>query len=119
MIHCVNIEQETLNNTEIRKILNTSKHQQLVVMHIPVGGDIPMEVHYHVDQFIRIESGKGKAVTDYGDYHLSDGMAITIPSGTTHQIINTGDVPLKIYTIYSPPEHHHDDLVLMSISDLF
>jgi len=67
--------------------------------------DIGMEVHDHLDQFIRIEKGVGKAVLDGVEHPLEDGSAIVIPAGTEHNIINTGDEELKLYTIYSPPEH--------------
>ncbi len=100
----INIEKETLYNENFRKVLYTANYSQLVVMSIEPGYDIGMEVH-GLDQFIRIEQGKGKAVLNGQEYDIEDDFAIVIPAGTEHNIINTGDVPLKLYTIYSPPEH--------------
>ncbi len=100
----INIEKETLKNENFRKVLYTANYSQLVVMSIEPGDDIGMEVH-GLDQFIRIEQGKGKAILNGEEYDIANDFAIVIPAGTEHNIINTGDVPLKLYTIYSPPEH--------------
>jgi mannose-6-phosphate isomerase-like protein (cupin superfamily) len=109
-IFLINIEKETLENTLFRKILFTSKHQQLVAMNLTPKQDIPREIHKEHDQFIRIEKGNGIAlIGENGEesYDLSDGVSITIPANTWHQIINTSnDADLKLYTIYSPPEHN-------------
>ena len=79
---------------------------QLVVMLIPVGEDIGEETHTDVDQFIRVESGEGRAELDGMTYHLTDGFCVIIPAGTKHNIINDSETdPLKLYTIYTPPEH--------------
>jgi mannose-6-phosphate isomerase-like protein (cupin superfamily) len=108
-VFLINIEKETLENTLFRKILFTSNHQQLVAMSLLPKQDIPREIHKEHDQFIRIEKGTGVAlIGEKGEksYPLSDGISITIPANTWHQIINTSDVAdLKLYTIYSPPEH--------------
>ena len=100
----INIEKETLENENFRKVLYTANYSQLVVMSIEPGDDIGMEVH-GLDQFIRIEQGKGKAILNGEEYDIEDDFAIVIPAGVEHNIVNTGDVPLKLYTIYSPPEH--------------
>lgn len=99
-----NIEKDTLNNKKYRKILHTTKELQVVLMSLKSGEYIPEEVH-HATQFIRIESGHGVAEVSNRRYILKDGVAIVIPSGKKHMIINTGVDELKLYTIYSPPQH--------------
>lgn len=105
-----NIEQQTLENTNFRKVLWTSEQQQLVVMSISVGGEIGEEVHSENDQFIRIEQGSAKALIDGRSIELGDDDVIIIPRGAEHNVINTGVSDLKLYTIYSPP-HHKDGTV--------
>jgi len=101
-----NIEDITLKNANFRKVLFTAKHMQLVVMSLKVGTDIGAEVHKHTDQFIRVESGVGIAILGDKKYKLKDGFAIVIPAGTYHNIVNVSKTePLKLYTIYTPPEH--------------
>ncbi len=98
------IEKETKENENFRKVLYTAKNCQLVVMCIQPGDEIGEEVH-DLDQFIRIEDGKAKAVLDDVEHEMEDDYAVVIPAGVKHNLINTGDEPLKLYTIYSPPEH--------------
>lgn len=106
-----NIEEDTLENTNFRKVLYTSKHSQLVLMALKPGQDIGMEVHNENDQFFRFEAGTGKVVIDGNEYEVSDGSAVIVPVGAEHNVINTSDTEmLKMYTIYSPP--HHQDGVL-------
>ena len=111
-IFITNIETETVHNNFYRKVLYTSKNQQLVVMSIKPKSDIEYEIHPDNDQFIRVEKGKGIALIGpqkESRYELSDGVALIIPAGTWHQIINTSDeIDLKLYTLYSPPHHPHD-----------
>ncbi len=102
--YILNIEAETLNNSDYRRVLYTAKNSQLVLMSIKPGDAIGEEVH-HLDQFIRIEGGSGKAVMDGEEHDLCTDHAIIVPAGMRHNVINTGDVELKLYTIYSPPEH--------------
>ena len=103
-----NIEAKTLENSNFRKVLYTAPHSQLVVMSIAPGEDIGMETHKDVDQFIRIEAGAGKAILNGEEHNLEDGSAVVIPAGTQHNIVNSSrSKPLKLYTIYSPPEHPH------------
>ncbi len=102
--YIANIEKETLENTDYRRVLYTSKHSQLVVMNIQPKDEIGSEVH-ELDQFIRIESGSAKAVLDGVETEMKNDYAVVIPAGTEHNIINTGEVELKLYSIYSPPEH--------------
>ncbi len=103
--YVVNIEKETLENENFRKVLYTSNYSQLVVMNLKPQEEIGEEVH-GLDQFIRIEKGKGKAVLNDEEYDIEDDFAIVIPAGTKHNIINTSNKEkMKLYTIYSPPEH--------------
>jgi len=99
-----NIENLAKENNNFRKVLYTAKHSQLVVMSLNVGEDIGEEIH-QLDQFLRVESGVGKAVLDGISHDISDGSAIVVPAGAKHNIINTGNVKMKLYTLYSPPNH--------------
>lgn len=106
--YVVNIEDATKQNENFRKVLYTASKSQLVVMSLKPGEEIGMEVH-ELDQFIRVESGKGKAILDGVEHDLEDDWAVVIPMGTHHNIVNTSDTePMKLYTIYSPPEHRFD-----------
>ncbi|MDB5238715.1 MAG: uncharacterized protein JWO00_50 [Candidatus Parcubacteria bacterium] len=102
--YTANIEKLTLANTDFRHVLYTSAHMQIVLMSLKPGQDIGMEVH-HVDQFFRFESGKGKSIINGKEYPVSDGSVILVPTGSEHNVINTGDEPLKLYTVYAPPNH--------------
>ena len=107
----INIEDATLENENFRKVLYTSKHSQLVLMTLKPGEDIGMEVHEENDQFFRFEAGQGKCIIDGNEYELSDGVAVIVPAGAEHNIINTSNTEeLKLYTIYSPA-HHKDGIV--------
>lgn len=99
-----NIEQQTLANEDFRRVLYTAKHCQLVLMNLLAGEEIGDEVH-DVDQFFRIEKGEGHVTIDGESSGVTDGSAIIVPAGCRHNIVNTGDDPLKLYTIYSPPNH--------------
>lgn len=106
-----NIEKETLENDNFRKVLYTSKHSQLVLMSLKPGEEIGMEVHNENDQFFRIEAGEGKCIIDGNEYELKDGSAVVVPVGAEHNVINTSETEdLKLYTIYSPA-HHKDGIV--------
>jgi mannose-6-phosphate isomerase-like protein (cupin superfamily) len=102
--YILNIEEETLKNEDYRRVLYTAKNSQLVLMCIKPGDEIGEEVH-HLDQFIRIEGGSAKAIMDGVEHELCTDHAIIVPAGMNHNVINTGDVDLKLYTVYSPPEH--------------
>jgi mannose-6-phosphate isomerase-like protein (cupin superfamily) len=104
MAYVNNLEKDTVENENFRKVLNTTEKSQLVVMSLKPGEDIGEEVH-NVDQFIRIEAGKGKAVLDGEEFDIEDDYAVVIPAGTRHNIINSEDRDMKLYTIYTPPEH--------------
>jgi len=106
-----NIEKETLDNDNFRKVLYTAKHSQLVLMNIAPGSEIGMEVHTDNDQFFRFESGQGKVIIDGNEYAVGDGSAIVVPAGAEHNVVNSsGSEALKLYTIYSPA-HHKDGIV--------
>jgi mannose-6-phosphate isomerase-like protein (cupin superfamily) len=114
--YVANIEEETKGNTDYRRVLYTGEHSQLVVMNLEPGVEIGEEVH-ELDQFIRIESGKCKAVLNGTDEHeLEDDWAVIVPAGVKHNFINTGDEPVKLYSIYSPAEHK-DGLVQKTKAD--
>lgn len=99
-----NIEDIAVKNTDFRQVLYTAKNCQLVVMSLKPKEEIGMEVH-HLDQFFRVEEGSGEAILDGVPTPISAGFAVIVPAGTNHNIINTGSVPLKLYTIYAPPNH--------------
>jgi mannose-6-phosphate isomerase-like protein (cupin superfamily) len=112
-----NIEQDTLNNKNFRKVLYTAKHCQLVLMSLKPNEEIGMETHPDNDQFLRFEGGEGKCYIDDNVYDVSDGFAIIVPSGARHNIVNvSSSEELKIYTIYSPP-HHKDGIVRSTKKD--
>jgi mannose-6-phosphate isomerase-like protein (cupin superfamily) len=106
-----NIEEATLENTNFRTVLFTGEHTQLTVMRLGPGEDIGREVHDHLDQFIRIESGSarvelGPSENEIAETHAAeDDWAFIIPAGTWHNVVNTGAGDLKLYSLYSPPEH--------------
>lgn len=105
------IEKDTLENDNFRKVLYTAKHMQLVLMSLKPGEDIGVEIHSENDQFFRFEGGTGKCVINGNEYEVSDGFAVVVPAGAEHNIINTSDTEdLKMYTIYSP-SHHKDGII--------
>lgn len=104
--YVTDIETRSLDNEFFREVLFTATHVQLVVMSLRPGEEIGLETHEDVDQFIRVESGNGKALLNGKEHDLEDGSAVVIPAGTEHNIINTSqEEALKLYTLYSPPEH--------------
>jgi len=109
----INIEEVTLQNNNFRTALWTGNHLQVTLMRINVGEDIGLEIHHDTDQFLRIEQGQGRVQMgdskDKLDFqkNVYDNYAIIVPAGTWHNIINTGNTPLKLYSIYSPPHHPH------------
>ncbi len=114
--YVTNIEQDTLENGNFRKVLYTAKNSQLVLMSLKPGEDIGEEVH-ELDQFLRVEAGVGKAVLNGVESDIEDGWAIVVPAGARHNIINTSETePMKLYTIYSPP-NHRDGVVHVTKAD--
>jgi len=109
-----NIEKETLENENFRKVLYTGKHSQLVLMSLRPGEEIGMETHTDNDQFFRFEKGQGKCVIDGNEYALENGSVIIVPAGAQHNIINVSNTEeLKLYTIYSPA-HHKDGVARLT-----
>jgi len=106
-----NIEKETLENENFRRVLYTGKNSQLVLMSLKPKEEIGMEVHPENDQFFRFEKGRGEVVIDDNRYEVEDGSAIVVPAGAQHNVINVSKTEdLKLYTIYSPA-HHQDRIV--------
>jgi mannose-6-phosphate isomerase-like protein (cupin superfamily) len=104
--YITSIEKETIKNTDFRRVLYTGKNSQLVLMSLNPNEDIGMEVHTDVDQFFRFEQGEGKVVIDGAEHKVKDGDAAIVPCGAKHNVVNTSKTSkLKLYTIYSPPEH--------------
>lgn len=100
------IEKITEDNSFFRQVVYTGKYEQLVVMCLKPGEDIGLEVHDTVDQFFRIEEGRGKVIMNDEETDFEDGFGIIVPAGTKHNIVNTSQTEdLKLYTIYSPPNH--------------
>ena len=102
----IDIETETVKNTYFRKVLYTSNFSQLVLMSLKPGEEIGEEVHDDVDQFFRFEEGEGVVIINDIEYPVKDGSAVIVPNGAKHNVVNTSKTAaLKLYTIYSPPEH--------------
>jgi len=106
----IDIEGETTQNEDFRRVLYTGNSLQLVLMTLKPGEEIGMETHPDIDQFFRFDEGKGKAVINGNEYTLEDGDSIIIPAGAEHNIIADPKVALKMYTIYAPP-HHKDGVI--------
>lgn len=98
------IEALAVANEEFRRVLYTAQHCQLVLMALKPGEEIGSEVHT-LDQFFRVEEGAGVAILDGVETEISGGFAVIVPAGAIHNIVNTGSVPLKLYTLYAPPNH--------------
>lgn len=106
-----NLEQATLNNKFFRKVVSTTPNMQLVIMSLKPKEDIGVEIHPYITQFIRVEKGEGIAIIEGQSFELADGTAIIIPLNSEHNIINTSKYKdLKLYTIYSPPNHPYNRL---------
>ena len=106
-----NIEKLTLDNQNFREVLYSGEHLQLVLMSLKPGEEIGLETHTENDQFFRVDKGEGKVLINETEYIIGDGDAIIVPSGATHNVINTSlENDLKLYTIYAPA-HHKDGIV--------
>jgi mannose-6-phosphate isomerase-like protein (cupin superfamily) len=105
------VEKVTLDNETFRTVVFTGEHTQLTVMRLAPGEDIGLEAHPHLDQFLRIEQGRGRAELGHSEGNIEEthevgpDWAIIVPAGIWHNIVNTGDEELKLYSLYSPPEH--------------
>lgn len=105
----LNIEKLTLKNNKYRKVIYTDNRMQIVLMCLLPGEFIPMEKH-HGTQFFRVESGSASAIVGRRKFILHDGDVLVVPQNTKHQITQRSDVPLKLYTIYTPPQHEDDEV---------
>jgi len=104
--YSTSIEKETKKNSDFRRVLYTGKYSQLVLMNLKPMEEIGMETHPNIDQFFRFEEGKGKVVINGVEHKIKDGDAVIVPAGAKHNVVNTSKkLELKLYTIYSPPEH--------------
>lgn len=110
-----NIESLAVENVNFRKVIYTAKNSQLVLMSLKPQEDIGAEIH-KVDQFFRVEEGAGEAVLNGARTAIQAGFAVLVPAGGNHNIINTGTVPMKLYTLYAPP-NHRDGVIHKSRSD--
>jgi mannose-6-phosphate isomerase-like protein (cupin superfamily) len=99
------IEDQTEENRDFRRVLYTGPHMQLVLMSLAPGEELGEEVHETTDQFFRVEEGKGEVVIDGRETRIESDIAIIVPAGTRHNVRNTGHKPLRLYTLYAPPEH--------------
>ncbi len=114
--YVIDIEELTTSNDKFRVAKWTGKNMQMTVMSIQPGGEVGLEVHNDHDQFLRVEEGEAKVVMGPSEDNLDqewdveDDWAIFVPAGTWHNIVNTGDADLKLYSIYSPPEHPHSTM---------
>lgn len=107
----INIEEETVQNTNFRKVLYTGENSQLVLMTLHASEEIGLEIHNENDQFFRFEAGTGKVIINETEYEVGDGDAVVVPAGAEHNVINLSDTePLRLYTIYSPA-HHKDGVI--------
>lgn len=100
-----NIAEQTIRSTDFRRVLFTGGHLQLVLMTLLPGEEIGEEVHEHTDQFLRVEAGTGEVWIDGHSSPIEDDTAVVVPAGARHNVVNTGDQALKLYTLYAPPEH--------------
>jgi len=105
MSHLSNILEQTAANNNFRQVIATGTHTQLVVMNIPVGGDIGLETHDHVEQILFNLSGQGEAILDGEKHAFNAGDVLVVSPGINHNVLNIGSTELKIYTIYSPANH--------------
>lgn len=113
--YIVHLEEETKSNNDYRRVLYTTQGMQLVLMSLAPGIEIGEEVH-DLDQFIRVDEGSAMAILDGERHELRDGDAVIIPRGVRHNIINEGGTDVKLYSLYSPPEHK-DKLVQATKND--
>ncbi len=104
--YSVDLESETAKNRLYRRVLYTGRHSQLVLMSLAPGEEIGEETHEDRDQFFRFEEGEGLVTIDGNKHKVGDGSGVIVPAGARHNVVNTSrDTPLKLYTVYSPPEH--------------
>lgn len=105
MSRIINLKQQALDNEYFRRVIETGKHTQIVIMHIPAGGEIGQETHPDNDQMLYLVSGKGKVCLNDEESDYNQGDAVLVPTGTLHNFVSSSDQPMKIITTYSPPHH--------------
>ena len=103
--YCDNLERQTVENEDFRRVIYTGHHLQLVLMTLQPGDEIGEEVHEDRDQFFRIEEGEGIITIDGVENRVEDDFAVIVPAGARHNVINRSQAPLRLYSIYGPPEH--------------
>ena len=103
--YCDNIEEQTVGNDDFRRVLYTGQNLQLVLMTLQPGEEIGEEVHEDRDQFFRFEQGTGVVLIDGAENRIEEDFGVIVPAGARHNVRNTGEEPLRLYTIYGPPEH--------------
>ena len=103
--YCDNIDKRTVENEDFRRVLYTGRYLQLVLMTLQPGEEIGEEVHEDRDQFFRFEEGEGVVLIDGKESPVGDDFAVIVPAGACHNVRNTGSGPLRLYTVYGPPEH--------------
>ena len=109
--YVTHLEREAKKNADFRHVLYTGKHSQLVLMSLKPGEEIGEETHETHDQFFRFESGEGKVIIDGVEHNIKDGSGVIVPAGAKHNVVNTSKrANLRLYTIYSPPEHQDGTL---------
>ena len=101
----IDIIEATKKNTYFRQVLSTGRNAQVVVMSIPPGGEIGEEVHEHVDQVLAFVAGEGAAIMDGVESHVGPDHLVHVPAGVRHNVVNRGSFPLRLYTVYAPPQH--------------
>lgn len=101
----IDIVEATRENTYFRQVLSTGPHAQVVVMSIPSGGEIGEEVHEHVDQVLTFVAGEGVAILEGTESHVGPDRLVHVPAGVRHNVVNRGAFPLRLYTVYAPPQH--------------
>ena len=101
----IDIVEATRSNTHFRRVLSTGPNAQVVLMSIPAGGEIGEEVHEHTDQVLMFVSGEGVAIIDGEASRVGPDHLVHVPAGTRHNVVNRGAFPLRLYTVYAPPEH--------------
>jgi mannose-6-phosphate isomerase-like protein (cupin superfamily) len=104
-VDAIDLDRLVRENDDFRRELATAEHSQVVLMTIPVGEEIGEEVHEGIDQLLVFVEGQAEAVLEGQSSRVRSGQAVLVPAGTRHNFVNAGDVPLRLYTVYAPPEH--------------
>ena len=103
--YAADLKHLTKENANFRQVVFTGTHSQLVLMSIEPGEEIGLETHENVDQILYVVDGEGTATLDGSEHEFEKGAVLCVPAGMQHNVINPGDEPLRLFTIYSPPQH--------------